>query len=157
MLFTILGDEEFIILACDGLWDTVEPFDAVQLVRKCIKDGCRDTSANKLVELAIEQRSMDNISILVVFFDFNEGTTNTSSFSTASSSSSSSKVVVENDKTETKTDDDINKSGVTTGSDKNNKESNQKSELAEDSPPPGHGETNKDMMETAVKTTDGDT
>jgi len=77
-----IGDEEFIILACDGLWDTVEPFDAVQLVRTCIKDGTRDTSANKLVELAIEQRSMDNISILVVFFDFNRPAV----FSTATSS-----------------------------------------------------------------------
>ena len=71
ILILSLGDEEFIILACDGLWDTVEPFDAVQLVRKCMEEGNRDSAAGKLVDLAIEQRSMDNISILVVFFDFN--------------------------------------------------------------------------------------
>ncbi|XP_066929368.1 protein phosphatase 1F-like [Clytia hemisphaerica] len=65
------GDEEFVILACDGLWDTVEPFDAVQLVRKCMEEGTRDSAAGKLVDLAIKQRSMDNISILVVYFDFN--------------------------------------------------------------------------------------
>lgn len=66
------GDEEFIILACDGLWDCVEPFDAVQLVRECVSQGIRNEAAHKLVDLAIEQRSMDNISVLVVYFDFNE-------------------------------------------------------------------------------------
>lgn len=87
LILNIIGDEEFLILACDGLWDTVEPFDAVQLVRECVKEGCRDTSANKLVNLAIEQRSMDNISILVIFFDFNKGTNTCTTTATSSSSS----------------------------------------------------------------------
>merc|ERR1719495_3101935 len=29
------GDEEFLILACDRLWDVVEPTDAVECVQKC--------------------------------------------------------------------------------------------------------------------------
>ena len=74
----------------------VEPFDAVQLVRKCIKEGCRDTAANKLVDLAIEQRSMDNISILVIFFDFN-GVTNTCTTTAASSSNSTANHIVVNE------------------------------------------------------------
>lgn len=65
------GDEEFLILACDGLWDCV-PFDnAVQLVCQCVRDGERDNAAYKLVELAKEKKSMDNISVLVVYLDFN--------------------------------------------------------------------------------------
>lgn len=65
------GDEEFLILGCDGLWDTVEPIAAVEFVQNCINNGERDQAAEKLSNLAIENGSMDNISIIVVYLDFN--------------------------------------------------------------------------------------
>ena len=88
------------------MWDTVEPFDAVQLVRKCIKEGCRDISANKLVDLAIEQRSMDNISILVIFFDFNEGTCTTTT-ATSNSSNNTAALANENENVESSKTDGV--------------------------------------------------
>lgn len=102
----------------------MEPFDAVQLVRKCIKESCRDTAANKLVDLAIEQRSMDNISILVIFFDFN-GVTNTCTTTAASSNNSTANhiVVNENGNVESPNTDQKLENGITvehlaTGQDK---------------------------------------
>ena len=68
------GDEEFLIIACDGLWDTVEPLDAVECVQKCISDGVRDEAAEKLVTLAKDNNSMDNITVMVVYLDFNKVT-----------------------------------------------------------------------------------
>ena len=67
----ISGDEEFLILACDGLWDTVEPLDAVECVQKCIRDGVRDEAAEKLVTLAKDNNSLDNITVMLAFLDFN--------------------------------------------------------------------------------------
>lgn len=68
------GDEEFLILACDGLWDTVEPLRAVRKVQQCIKDGTRDQAAEILSDLAKKKGSMDNITIMVVYLDFNGST-----------------------------------------------------------------------------------
>lgn len=66
------GDEEFLILACDGLWDMVEPCDAVQCVQTCLQANDRDGAAEKLVQLAKDNNSLDNITVLVVYLDFNK-------------------------------------------------------------------------------------
>lgn len=43
----------------------------MQLVCQCVRDEERDNAAYKLVELAKDSKAMDNISVLVVYFDFN--------------------------------------------------------------------------------------
>ena len=70
MIVFYSGDEEFLIVACDGLWDTVEPYDAVQNVRECVSNNEKDLAAEKLVELAKSNKSMDNITVMVVYLDF---------------------------------------------------------------------------------------
>lgn len=141
------GDEEFIILACDGLWDTVEPFDAVQLVRKCIQEDCRDTAAPKLVELAIEQRSMDNISILVVYFDFNKGEQATAS--SASSSSSSSTTA---DSTESESQAAEGNDTMLNGQEENLEKLSMRPISTDDSVGNGSNSDGKDIKESAVET-----
>jgi len=69
--FVLEGDEEFLILACDGLWDTVEPDVAVETVLQCMNQNKRDTAAETLVQLAKLNRSMDNITVMIVYLDFN--------------------------------------------------------------------------------------
>jgi protein phosphatase PTC1 len=63
---TTLGDEdEFLIIACDGLWDVCEDQEAVDLLHKeRIKDP--QEGAQALVELALSRFSSDNLSVLVV-------------------------------------------------------------------------------------------
>lgn len=68
--FNMEGDEDFLILACDGLWDVVKPDEAVELVVQYLADGGdRSTVAKLLVDRAKSGGSNDNISVVVVFLD----------------------------------------------------------------------------------------
>lgn len=56
-------DGEFVIVACDGLWDVMEDQEAVDLVRlaKCE----REDVASELVAVAMKRGSTDNITVVV--------------------------------------------------------------------------------------------
>jgi len=58
-------ENQFLILACDGLWDVIEDNKAVQIIMnsKSAEDG-----AQELVSAAMAARSTDNISVVVIFF-----------------------------------------------------------------------------------------
>jgi len=60
-------DDKFLILACDGLWDVVTNQQAVDIVL-----GCDDavSAATALRDIANSLGSLDNISVIVYFFDF---------------------------------------------------------------------------------------
>ncbi|KAG0142726.1 hypothetical protein CROQUDRAFT_673364 [Cronartium quercuum f. sp. fusiforme G11] len=61
---TTLGDEdEFLIIACDGLWDVCEDQEAVNLIRQ-VKDP--QEASRVLLDHALSQFSTDNLSVLVV-------------------------------------------------------------------------------------------
>lgn len=60
-------DDEFLILASDGLWDVVSNQDAVQLV-KDIQNA--EAAAKRLTEEAYHRGSNDNISCVVIRFKF---------------------------------------------------------------------------------------
>ncbi|KAI2785251.1 PP2C-domain-containing protein [Daldinia loculata] len=58
--------DEFIIIACDGLWDVCEDQDAVNLVRD---ERDPAAAAKKLVDHALARFSTDNLSCMIVRFD----------------------------------------------------------------------------------------
>merc|ERR1712240_542094 len=66
------GSEEFIIVGCDGLWETVTPEEATNIVfyhleeRKCDGGDIENISA-RLATIAKKKGSSDNITIIVVF------------------------------------------------------------------------------------------
>lgn len=63
---TTLGpDDEYLIIACDGLWDVCSDQDAVDLLKS---SGITDPqeASKKLVDYALSRNSTDNISVLVV-------------------------------------------------------------------------------------------
>jgi len=65
------GTEDFIIVACDGLWDTVTPEEATGIVINHLKEnqtreGDLDNLAAKLATVAKEKGSSDNITIIVI-------------------------------------------------------------------------------------------
>jgi len=63
---TELGDEdEFMIIACDGLWDVADDQTAVELIRD-VKDPQK--ASEVLKKHALDNFSSDNISVLVVRF-----------------------------------------------------------------------------------------
>lgn len=62
---------EFLILACDGLWDVVDDIQATKLVNALLHDRTSPTAptpaslAQALVNLALESGTTDNVSVLV--------------------------------------------------------------------------------------------
>ncbi|KAI9275991.1 phosphatase 2C-like domain-containing protein [Sporodiniella umbellata] len=66
---TELGpSDEFLILACDGLWDVCEDQDAVDLIQD-IKDP--QIASQKLLDHALANFSTDNLSVMVIRLDTN--------------------------------------------------------------------------------------
>ncbi|KAG7217211.1 hypothetical protein INR49_027755 [Caranx melampygus] len=68
-IFQLDGSEDYLILACDGFWDTVSPDEAVRVVRDHLQENAGDTTmvAHKLVASARDAGSSDNITVIVVF------------------------------------------------------------------------------------------
>jgi len=58
-------ENQFIILACDGLWDVIDDDKAVQIV---LDSKSPDDAAQQLVSAAMRARSTDNVSVAVVYF-----------------------------------------------------------------------------------------
>ncbi|XP_031349973.1 uncharacterized protein LOC116175807 isoform X3 [Photinus pyralis] len=63
------GSEDFLILACDGLWDVISEKEAAQCVYEELAHNQDDIESvsERLVQLAKQQGSCDNISVIVVF------------------------------------------------------------------------------------------
>ncbi|KAK4639227.1 mgpp2cl-1, protein phosphatase 2C-like protein 1 [Podospora bellae-mahoneyi] len=60
------NEDEFIIIACDGLWDVASDQEAVDLVRNTMDPGA---AAKQLVDHALARFSTDNLSCMIVRFD----------------------------------------------------------------------------------------
>ena len=62
------GDEiEFVILACDGLFDKVENQESVDLVREGLRShGDIDKAARDLVKYALRKHTTDNVSVMII-------------------------------------------------------------------------------------------
>ncbi|XP_062393188.1 protein phosphatase 1E [Sardina pilchardus] len=67
--FALDGSEDYLILACDGFYDTVGPDEAVRVVSDHLAENAGDTAmvAHKLVACARDAGSSDNITVIVVF------------------------------------------------------------------------------------------
>ncbi|KAF8738074.1 hypothetical protein AX14_012048 [Amanita brunnescens Koide BX004] len=63
---TVLGEQdEFLVLACDGLWDVVSDQNAVELVQD-VHDAQK--ASEKLLQYALDHHTTDNVTVLVVRF-----------------------------------------------------------------------------------------
>jgi len=62
--------DEFLLLACDGLWDVMEVDDAVRVARGLLfeKHWTARKAAARLAELAIQLGSSDNITVILIRF-----------------------------------------------------------------------------------------
>ncbi|KAL9071890.1 MAG: hypothetical protein Q9157_005316 [Trypethelium eluteriae] len=58
--------DEFLILACDGLWDVCSDQEAVDLVRQTVEP---QAASKQLVDHALSRFSTDNLSCMIVRFD----------------------------------------------------------------------------------------
>lgn len=62
--------DEFLLLACDGLWDVMDPDDAVRIIRSLLfqKKWPVKKAAARLAEIAIHLGSSDNITVIAIRF-----------------------------------------------------------------------------------------
>lgn len=59
----------FLILACDGIWDVLSNQEAVDIVKNELKEGgSPETAAVKLISIAYEKNSRDNCTAMVIPF-----------------------------------------------------------------------------------------
>lgn len=73
---TLTAEHEFVILACDGVWDMIKNQEAVTLVKELLDGGASEqTAAAMLVQLAYENGSTDNITAMVIRLSPTEETT----------------------------------------------------------------------------------
>ena len=66
-------DDDYIVLACDGLWDTLSFDNLVTEVHTYLEKGDRSEVAQRLIRVAKENGSSDNITAIVVFLRDNIG------------------------------------------------------------------------------------
>ena len=64
------GEEEFIIMACDGLWDVMSTQGAVEYVVGALRrhDGNVKLAAKALVKEALDLKTTDNVTVLLIVF-----------------------------------------------------------------------------------------
>lgn len=62
-------DDEFLILASDGIWDVISSVEAVKLTRQLLNDKhtCFE-AAEELCEFALKLGSSDNVTVVIVQF-----------------------------------------------------------------------------------------
>lgn len=67
---TITDKDEFILIACDGVWDVFTSQEAVDFVHSSLirKKSCQ-LIAEELVEMAIELGSLDNVTAIILFLN----------------------------------------------------------------------------------------
>lgn len=58
-------EDEFLILACDGLWDVINDQNAIELVRD-VEDA--QVASQKLLKYALSNHTTDNVTVIVVRF-----------------------------------------------------------------------------------------
>ena len=64
------GTEDYVVLACDGIWDVIRPSKIPQLVYAHLTGGgSKEMVAKSLVDHAKAEGSSDNMTAIVVFFD----------------------------------------------------------------------------------------
>lgn len=71
--YQLTPDNNFAIIASDGLWDAVKNHEAISLVKNVFKErGSRDDAARALQDEAIKRGSGDNITIIVSQFNWSQ-------------------------------------------------------------------------------------
>lgn len=67
--FTIQPDDDFLVIASDGLWDVVQPKEMVEIVRDTCKTLGRKQVCQQLCEAALKKNTQDNVTVVAIFFN----------------------------------------------------------------------------------------
>ena len=67
--YEVNKNDKFLVLACDGLWDVLSNQDVVDFIISCLSIKIKNNIARLLAEYAIEKGSMDNVTVIIYFFN----------------------------------------------------------------------------------------
>ncbi|KAF1790515.1 Protein phosphatase 2C family [Phytophthora cactorum] len=82
MEIEITPEFDFLILACDGLWDTIKSKEAVKYVADRLNEGYSAKQASQsLANLAIRSGSSDNVSVVIVMLNTEQMSSSIDAFS----------------------------------------------------------------------------
>lgn len=62
---TLLAEDEFLVMASDGLWDVMSSLDVINIIKDTVKEA--GMCSKRLATEAVERGSKDNITVVVVF------------------------------------------------------------------------------------------
>ena len=66
---TMAGNEEYLVIACDGIWDVVDGDEMTECVTKhFLSGGKKQALAKAICDFARDEGSSDNLTAIVVFF-----------------------------------------------------------------------------------------
>jgi len=64
----ITSTDEFILIACDGLWDTIKYKDAIEFIASYRWNGKTPVqSCEQIVKEALSEKTMDNVTVIIVY------------------------------------------------------------------------------------------
>lgn len=67
--FSITKDDEFLVLASDGLWDGIDGKEMIEIVKKTVAEKGREHVCKVLCDTGIEKNTKDNVTVVVCFFN----------------------------------------------------------------------------------------
>ena len=68
--YKISSSDKYLVLACDGLWDVLSNQDVIDYINELKHDSkFNGNYAKELAEHAIAQGSLDNVSVIILFYD----------------------------------------------------------------------------------------
>ena len=69
--FRLEGTEDYLVVACDGVWDVLSGEEVVQCVNAHLAspEGSKQTVAKAIINFACSEGSGDNMTAIVVFFN----------------------------------------------------------------------------------------
>jgi len=65
----IQEEDEFLVLASDGLWDEVTGEDMIQIVKQTVATKGRNHVCQVLCDTGVERNTKDNVTVITLFFD----------------------------------------------------------------------------------------
>jgi protein phosphatase 1L len=84
-------DDEFVVLATDGLWDYMTEEEVATFIRTAVQTRPREEVSGALIEHVVSgKNSKDNVTVIIVFFDHSSSSSSSSSSSAAAAASSTS-------------------------------------------------------------------
>lgn len=67
--YNIKKTDKYLVFGCDGLWDVMSNNDVIEYINGLFKKNYKGNYAKKLTEKAIKEGSLDNVSVVIGFFD----------------------------------------------------------------------------------------